>query len=156
MLSLSQFPVHKPLITFFTIHPFLPPHIPLHWSIKPREDQRLLLPLIPNKAIICYICNWSYGSEHVYFLDGGLVPGSSGWLVLSFLWDCKPLQLFNPFSYSSFGDPVFSPMVVCEHPPLYLSCSGTASQETAVLGPCQHALVGNSNIVGWISMWGSL
>ena len=35
--------------------------------------------------------------------------------------------------YSSIGDPEFSPMVGCEHPPLYLSGSGRDSQETAVI-----------------------
>jgi len=53
---------------------------------------------MPNKAILCYICSWSHGSVHVYSLGGGLVPGSSGWLVL-FLWGCKPLQLLQSFFY---------------------------------------------------------
>jgi hypothetical protein len=37
-------------------------------------------PLIPHKAILCYICSWSH---HVYSLVGGLIPGCSGklWLV---------------------------------------------------------------------------
>ena len=41
-------------------------------------------PLMPYKAILCYICGWSHGLLHVYSLVGGLVPGSSGegvWLV---------------------------------------------------------------------------
>jgi hypothetical protein len=39
--------------------------------------------LMPDKAILCYICSWSHGSLHVYSLVGDLVPGSSGevWLV---------------------------------------------------------------------------
>ena len=37
-----------------------------------------LLPLMSVKAILCYICGWSHGSLHVYFLVGGLVPGNSG------------------------------------------------------------------------------
>ena len=40
-----------------------------------------LLPLIPNKAILCYMCGWSHESLHVYSLVGGLIPGSSGGLV---------------------------------------------------------------------------
>jgi hypothetical protein len=79
----------------------LPPHhpgIPLHWGIKPSQDQGPLFPLMPNKAIICYICNWSHKSLYVYSLVGGLVPGGSGWLILFFfLWGCKPLQFLQSF-----------------------------------------------------------
>ena len=64
---------------------------------------------------------------------------------------------------SSIGDPVLSPMVGCEHLPVSLSNFGRASQETAILGSCQHALLGSHNSVcvrwlymGWISRWGSL
>jgi len=46
---------------------------------------------VPNKTIICYICRWSHGSVHVYSLDGGLVYGSSGWLVLLRIVGCQPL-----------------------------------------------------------------
>jgi hypothetical protein len=47
------------------------------------QNQGSLLPLLPDKAILCYICGWSHGSLHVYSLVGGLVTGSSGgvWLV---------------------------------------------------------------------------
>ena len=54
------------------------PSIPLHWSIKPPQDQGAPPPLMLDKAILCYICSWNYGSLHVYSLVGGLVPGSSG------------------------------------------------------------------------------
>ena len=62
-------------------HPLLPhlSSIPLHWGIKPPQDQGPPLPLMPDKAILCYICIWSHGSLHVYSLVGGLVSGSSGW-----------------------------------------------------------------------------
>jgi hypothetical protein len=62
-------------------HP-LPPHclsIPLHWGIKPTQDQGPPLPLMSDKAILCYICIWSHGPFHVYSLVGGLVSGT--WLV---------------------------------------------------------------------------
>ena len=36
------------------------------------------LPLMPDNAILCYICDWSHGSLHVYPLVGGLVSRSSG------------------------------------------------------------------------------
>jgi hypothetical protein len=67
-------------------HSLLPscPGIPLHWGIKPSQDQGPLLSLMSNKAILCYICGWSHGSLHMYSLVGSLVLGSSGegvWLV---------------------------------------------------------------------------
>ena len=40
-------------------------------------------------------------------------------------------------------------MVGCEHPPLYLSGSGRASQEAAISGYCQHAFLGIHNVV-WV------
>jgi hypothetical protein len=51
----------------------------------------------------------------------------------------------------------------CEHPLLYLTGTGIASQKIAILGSCQQNLVGicNSVWVGWLFMewipvWGSL
>ena len=40
------------------------------------------------------------------------------------------------FSNTSMGILVLSPMAGCEHLPLYLSSTGRASQETAILGFC--------------------
>jgi hypothetical protein len=66
-------------------HPLLPhyPSTPLHWDIKPSQDQMPLFPLMYDEAILCYICSWRHGSLHVFSLVGGLVPWSSGdvWLV---------------------------------------------------------------------------
>jgi hypothetical protein len=71
------------------------PHIP-HRGIQPSQDQELLLPLMPDKAILCYIYGWSHGSLHVYYLVGGLDPVNSGWLILLFFpRGCKPLQLLQ-------------------------------------------------------------
>jgi hypothetical protein len=42
-------------------------------------------PLIPDKAILCYIWSRSHGLTHLYSLVGGLVPGSSEGLVS---WYC--------------------------------------------------------------------
>ena len=55
----------------------------------------------------------------------------------------------GPFSSSSIGDPVFSPMVGWQQPPLYMSGTGRSSQETAISASCQHSLVGIHNRV-WI------
>jgi hypothetical protein len=48
-----------------------------------------------------------------------------------------------------------------EHPSLYLSISGRASQETAISASCEHALLDIYNSVwdwykGWITRWGKL
>ena len=61
-------------------HPLLLPDsaIPLHWGIEFSQDQGPLLPLMTNRAILCYVCSYSHGALHVYFLVGGLVPGNSG------------------------------------------------------------------------------
>jgi hypothetical protein len=117
-------------------HPLPLPCIPLHWDMDPLQDQGPLLPLMTNKAILCYIFCWSHGSLHVYSLVGMLVLGSSegsGWLI--FLWGCKPFQPFSSFSNSSIEDPVLNP-IVCEHLPLYLSGSCRVSQETTISGSC--------------------
>jgi hypothetical protein len=77
---------------------------------------------------------------------GGLVPGRSGVPVGSYC--CSSYGAANSFSSfkhspnSSIEDPVLSPMVGWEHSPLYLSGTGRASQEAAISGSCQQALVG--------------
>jgi hypothetical protein len=89
LYPLSQDPLHKPFIP--SPHPAsmrVPPHLLTYscltslvfpyWGIDPSQDQGPLLPLMPNKAILCNICGWSHGSFHVYSLVSGLGPGSSG------------------------------------------------------------------------------
>jgi hypothetical protein len=138
MRVLSQPPTHPPTPLLLPSHP----GILVHWGIEPSQDQGPLLPIMSDKIILCYICSWSPGSLHVYFLVDGLSSGVSGWLILLFfLLVANPFSSFSPFSNSSIGDPVLSPMVGCKHPPLYLSGSGRASQETAVSGFCQQAFL---------------
>ena len=48
------------------------PSIPLHWGIKPSQNQGPPLPLMPDKVILCYICSGSHGSS----LFGGFVLGA--------------------------------------------------------------------------------
>jgi hypothetical protein len=105
--SLSWVPPQKPSIpsplTGSPTHPLLLPcpGIPLHWGIKPSQDQGPLLSLMSIRAIFCYICSRSHGFLHVYSLVDGLVPGSSGgtgWYILLFvLRGCKLLQLLRSF-----------------------------------------------------------
>jgi hypothetical protein len=67
----------------------LPPHrpsIPLHWGITPPQNQGAPLPLMPDKAILCYIYCWSHQSlqlhPQLYWLGSGrasqetAIPGS--------------------------------------------------------------------------------
>ena len=55
-----------PLYTH-TLQPHCP-SIPLHWVIKPPQYQGAPASLMPDKAILYYICNWSHGSLYVYSL----------------------------------------------------------------------------------------
>ena len=78
------------------------PGIPLHWGMEPSQDQGPPLPLMPDKAILCYICSWSHGFLHVYSLVGDLVPGSSGGVCLVDIAVLPmrlqtPLQLLHSF-----------------------------------------------------------
>jgi hypothetical protein len=62
-----------------------------------------------------------------------------GVLVSSYCFSygvADPFSSFSPFSNSSTGDPMISPMVGCKHLPLYLSSSGRASQETSISDSC--------------------
>jgi hypothetical protein len=99
-------------------HPFpLPgPGIPLYWGIEPSQDQGPFLPLMSDKAILCYICSWSHESHHVFSLINGLVLGK----VLVSSYCCSSYGATNPFSSlglfcSSFiWDPVLRPVDGCE------------------------------------------
>ena len=75
----------------------------------------------------------------------------------------NPFISLGPLSSSFIGDLLLSPMDGCEHPLMYLSGIGNASQETAISGTCQQDLVGIHNSVrvwwlfmGWIARWGNL
>jgi hypothetical protein len=70
-------------------------------------------------------------------------------IVVPLMGVANHFSSFSHFSNSSVGDPVLSLVVGCEHLPLYLSGSGRASQETAISGSCQQALLGIHNSV-WV------
>ena len=74
-----------------------------------------------------------------------------------------PFSSLCTFSSSSIGVPVFYPIDDCEHPLLYLSGTGIASQEIAISGSCHLNLARICNSVrglwlymGWIPAWSSL
>jgi hypothetical protein len=110
-------------------HPYTPTYLPtlnsptLGHLLGLHRNIWSLLPLMHNKAILCYICSWS----HVFSFVDGLVPGRSGaWGALVGWYHCssygvaKPFNSLSSFSNFSIGDPALSPMVGFEHPPLYL------------------------------------
>jgi len=105
--------------------PPTPTCISLHWGNEPSQDQELLLLLIPDKAILCYICCWSQGFPHVYFFVGCLVHWSSGggclvgWCCCSSYGVVKPFSSFSSFPNTSIGVPVLILMVSCKHPHPY-------------------------------------
>ena len=78
-------------------------------------------------------------------------------------WQIGSFNYFSPSPNTSIGVSVHSPMVDCEHPHLYWSGSGRASQETAVSVSCPQALLAIHNSVWvwylhlwWIFRWGRL
>jgi hypothetical protein len=102
-----------------TTHSHLQPSIPLHWGIwRLHRTKDLSFHSCLTRPFFA-----TYTAGALYSLVDGLAPrssGGSGWLILLlFLWDCKPLHLLWSFN-SSTGDLVLSPMVCCEHLPLYL------------------------------------
>jgi hypothetical protein len=84
MLSSSQIPLHKLPIpspclyegALSHAHSLLSqhPNIPLPWVIKPPQDQRAPLPVMPDNAILCYICSSSSEFSNVNSLIGGFSP----------------------------------------------------------------------------------
>ena len=69
------------------------------------------------------------------YVAGAMGPSMCTWNLGDLLgWYCsfsysvaKPFSTFSPFSNSSVGEPALSPMLACEHLPLYLSDSSKDS-----------------------------
>jgi hypothetical protein len=62
--SIPALPASMRVCPYPPTHPFLPPgpRIPPSLRHQAFSDQGPLLPLMPNKAILCYICGWNHGS----------------------------------------------------------------------------------------------
>jgi hypothetical protein len=130
-----------------TTHP-LPisaPCIPFYWGIEHSQEQGLLLPLKPNYPILCYTMCFLLLVVYSQWVLG--VPVSS--YCCSFYGAENPFSSLGTSSCPFIGEPVLSPLDGCEHTLLYLSGIGRASQETAISGSCQKALVGIHNSV-WV------
>jgi hypothetical protein len=100
-------------LTHLLPHPC--PGISLHWGIEPSQDQGPLLFLMSHKSILW---RWSLESLHVYSLIDSLIQGAQGVLASSYCCSFYGTTLFislGPFSSSSIGEPVLSPMVGCKH-----------------------------------------
>jgi hypothetical protein len=117
---LSPFPVvvppnplpHPPFPASMRVlpHPLIHSHLPHSpaFSYTGASSLHRTITWRPYKAILCYICGWSHGSLHVYFLVGDLVPGSSEgvWFVVVVL----PMGLQTPSAPSVFS---LTPPSVC-------------------------------------------
>ena len=126
------------------------PGIYLHWGIKHTQAQGPLLPVMSNKAILCHICGQSHGSLFGWWSRPCELGGGGGWPVDNVasslgLQTCSIPSVFSQTRPS--GTPVFSPMVGCQHQPLYLSSSGRVSQESVISSYPQQALSGIHNSV---------
>jgi hypothetical protein len=110
--------------------------------------------LMLDNAILCNKCGWGHVSLYVYYWVGGLVSGSwelwggGFWLVdivfLSFfLFFPVVLQASSAHSVLSLTLPLGTPLISS----MYLSGSSRASQETALSGSCQQALLEITNNV---------
>jgi hypothetical protein len=148
-------------------HPLLPPcpTIPLQWGIEPSQDQGPPIDALQGHPLLhmqlepwvppCVLLGWQFS---LWELWGYLV----GWYCCSSYGVPNVFNSFSTFSNSSSGDPVLSSMVGCKHLPLYLSGSGTVSQEKTISGSCRQALLCICHSVwvwllymGWIPRWGS-
>jgi hypothetical protein len=140
-------------------HPPSPhPGILLYCGIEHPQARGPLLPLMSNKVIFCHIRGQRHGLLHVYswlvVQPLGTPGGLAYWHCCSLHGSANPLSSFSPFSNSSIRDPwaELSQMVGYELPPLYLSGSGRASEETAISDSCQQERLGIHNRVrfgGW-------
>jgi hypothetical protein len=158
VISLSRFTSTSPLSPSPYLYegasppsyPLLPQRfsISLPWVIEPPLDQGAPLPMMFDKAVLCYICSWSHGS---------LPPMYTLWLlVLSLeigeaLLGCKPLQLLKSCPKFSIGIPTLSSMFGC----IYIGiCIGQALAD-ALRGhlyqdPIKHFLA-SSIVLGLLS-----
>jgi hypothetical protein len=113
---------------------------------------------MPDKAILCYICDWSHGSLHGWWFSPWEL-----WEVWLVGLVVLPIGLQTPSA----------PWVLSLAPPMGTLCSVQQlaesihlcicqAQQTAISDSCQQALVGIHNNVwvwrlymGWIPRWGS-
>lgn len=105
------------------------PGIPLHWRIESSQDQGPFLPLMPNKAILYYICGWS--------------QGCLWWFSLWELWE---IWLVDILVLPKGLQTPSAPSVLSITPPLVTLCSvkGCLQASTSVLVRLWQILSGDS------------
>jgi len=156
---------HAPLLLWgcSLIYPLLPTLLPWHFltlGYSTLTGPRAFPPIDVQHPLLCM--RMEPGVHPCVLLRWWFSPWElreRGWVgcYCSSYGVANSFSSFSPFSNSSIGDLVLSSMFGCQHLPLYLSCSGRASQETAISGSCQHALLGIHNSVwfwclymGWV------
>jgi hypothetical protein len=110
----SQFPLHTPLFPLpspclYEGAPHLLTHscfstlasIPLPWQHP--QDQGAPLPVMPDKAIFCYISSWSHVSRNVLILFGWWFSPWEFWGILLVDIIVLPMGLQTPSASSVFA-----------------------------------------------------
>jgi len=132
---------HAPICSL--LHPC--PGIPQQCDMELSQDQGPFLPLMPNKAILCYICYWRHESFHVYSFVGSLVPGSSGVWLIDIVVLPMGLQTPSAISVHSLTPPLGTP----SHSNRWLQASAS------VFDRLWQSLSGDSfiRLLSWCTSW---
>jgi hypothetical protein len=135
-------------------NPYLFPHSPAHQLTHscflghrnftgPRDSPPINNPL-GHPLLHMQLESWV--PQCVFFGWWVYSQGALGVLINSYCWSsywaANPFSSLGPFSRSFIEDPVLRSMDRYEHPLTYLSVTGRVSQETAISGSYQQALVG--------------
>ena len=111
-------------------------------SLRPKGCSSHLCPTRPSSATYAAIAMDTFMCTPWLVVQSLGALGGLAYGHCCFLYGvANPLSSFSSFSNSSIGNPTLSPMIGCEHPPLYLSGSSRSSQEIAISGSYQQAKV---------------
>jgi hypothetical protein len=150
-------PLPLPLWRYSPTNLFCPnvPTSPLHLGIKLPWVQGPPLPLLSDKAILCYICFWNHGSLQVHSSVVDLDSWRTWWsgqLMLFFQWGCHPppslSPSFSPSASSPTRFPELSLMTGSKHLHLHWWVAHLTSQGTATPGSCQQVPLDHLNSAG--------
>jgi hypothetical protein len=148
----TPYPIPLPLLSNTPTHASMSWHSPTLrlWAFSglrasPPNDEHLGHPLLHMQLDL-----WIPACVHVGYLVLGTVGILVGSYCCSSYGTACSFSSFGSFSSSSIGNLVLSPVVGWEHPSMYLSGTGRASQETAVSVYYYQTLVGTHNSV-WVN-----
>ena len=117
------------------------PSIPLCWGIEPSQEQGPFLPLMPHKAVLCYIFGWSHRVPPGVFFGWWLNPWE--------LWGVRLVDIVVlPMGLQITSSPSLLPQTLpfcnSNHSPGLLQAfssvfdsSSRTSLRTALPGSCQ-------------------